>query len=74
MLHRLGVAQGDVSHAKVDLAAVEQTNRTGYPPPHDAAVAGRFYRRIGEFGGFADFGASHVVLKLGAMSSQRHWH
>lgn len=59
---------------KVDLQTIEQTNRTGYPSPHDAAVAGRFYRRIGEFGGFVDFGASHVVLKPGAASSQRHWH
>lgn len=59
---------------KIDLNTIEQTNRTGYPPPHDAAVAGRFYRRIGEFGGLVDFGASHVVLRPGAMSSQRHWH
>ena len=59
---------------KVDLEAVEATNRTGYPPPYDAAVAGRFYRRIGDFGGLVDFGASHVVLKPGAASSQRHWH
>lgn len=59
---------------KVDLDAVEVTNRTGYPPPYDNAVAGRFYRRVGDFAGLADFGASHVVLKPGAASSQRHWH
>lgn len=59
---------------KIDLDAVEATNRTGYPPPYDAAVAGRFYRRIGDAGGLTDFGASHVVLKPGAASSQRHWH
>jgi len=59
---------------KVDLDAVEATNRTGYPPPYDGAVAGRFYRRVGDFAGLADFGASHVVLKPGAASSQRHWH
>lgn len=59
---------------KVDLDAVEATSRTGYPSPYDAAVAGRSYRRIGDFGGFVDFGASHVVLKPGAASSQRHWH
>ena len=59
---------------KLDLDAVEQTNRTGYPPPYDAAVAGRFYRRIGDYAGLMDFGASHVVLKPGAASSQRHWH
>ncbi len=59
---------------KVNLEAIEQTNQTGYPAPHHAAVAGRFYRRIGDFGGIVDFGASHVVLRPGAMSSQRHWH
>lgn len=59
---------------RIDLDDVEQTARTGYPPPFDAAVAGRFYRRIGEFGGLSDFGVSHVVLKPGAASSQRHWH
>ncbi len=56
---------------KVDLQTIEQTNHTGYPAPHHEAVAGRYYRRIG---GFVDFGASHVVLKPGAASSQRHWH
>lgn len=59
---------------KIDLDAVEATNRTGYPPPFDAAVAGRFHRRIGNFAGLADFGVSHVVLRPGAASSQRHWH
>ena len=27
---------------KVDLDAIEQTNRTGYPPPFDEEVAGRW--------------------------------
>ena len=27
---------------KVDLDAIEQTNRTGYPPPFDETVAGRW--------------------------------
>ena len=59
---------------KVDLAAIPQTNRTGYPPPFDEAVAGRLYRRLAPIAGWADFGASHVVLRPGAWSSQRHWH
>lgn len=59
---------------RVDLETIEQTNLTGYPAPHHEAVTGRFYRRIGDFAGFVDFGASHVVLKPGAASSQRHWH
>ena len=59
---------------KLDLDAIEPTNRTGYPEPYAADVAGRFYRRIGDAAGFKDFGASHVVLKPGAASAQRHWH
>lgn len=59
---------------KIDLPAIEQTNRTGYPEPYASDMAGRWYRRIGDLAGFEDFGASHVVLKPGGISSQRHWH
>ena len=59
---------------KVDLEAIEQANRTGYPPPFDKDVAGRWYRRLAPATGLTDFAASHVVLKPGAWSSQRHWH
>jgi len=59
---------------KIDLDAIEQTNRTGYPPPFNQAVAGRFVRRLSPSAGLTDFGVSHVVLKPGAWSSQRHWH
>jgi uncharacterized cupin superfamily protein len=59
---------------KLDVEAIPQTNRTGYPKPFDAAVAGRWYRRLAPAGGLTEFGASHVVLKPGAWSSQRHFH
>jgi len=59
---------------RIDLDAVPQTNATGYPAPHDRAVAGRWYRRLAPAGGLTALGASHVVLKPGAWSSQRHWH
>lgn len=59
---------------KIDLEAIPQTNRTGYPPPFDAPVQGRWYRRLGPPSGLTEIGASHVVLKPGAWSSQRHWH
>ena len=59
---------------KIDLNAVEQVNRTGYPPPYDRKVEGRWYRRLAPATGLTDFGVSHVVLKPGAWSSQRHWH
>ncbi|RVT93667.1 cupin domain-containing protein [Sphingomonas crocodyli] len=59
---------------RIDLDAVPQTNATGYPPPYSNDVQGRFYRRLAPAGGITDFGASHVVLKPGGWSSQRHWH
>ena len=59
---------------KVDLDSIEQVNRTGYPPPFDQPVAGRWYRRLAPASGLTDFGVSHVTLKPGAWSSQRHWH
>ena len=59
---------------KLDLDAIEQTNRTGYPPPHDAPMAKRHYRRLAPAAGLSDFGVSHVVLEPGGISSQRHWH
>jgi uncharacterized cupin superfamily protein len=59
---------------KLDLDAIPQTNSTGYPAPFDREVAGRWYRRLAPAAGLTDFGASQVVLKPGAWSSQRHWH
>jgi len=59
---------------KLDLEAIPQSNATGYPDPFDKDVEGRWWRRLAPAGGITAFGASHVVLKPGAWSSQRHWH
>ena len=59
---------------KLDLDAIPQTNATGYPAPFDADVQGRWYRRLARASGLTRMGASHVTLKPGAFSSQRHWH
>lgn len=59
---------------KIDLDSIEQTNRTGYPRPYSDAMDKRLYRRLAPPAGLEDFGASHVVLKPGGISSQRHWH
>ena len=59
---------------KIDLESIEQRNSTGYPPPFDQAVAGRWVRRLSPATGLTDFGVSHVTLKPGAWASQRHWH
>lgn len=59
---------------RLDLEAIPQRNATGYPAPFNEAVAGRWYRRLAPASGLTEIGASHVVLKPGAWSSQRHWH
>ena len=59
---------------KLDLDTIPQFNATGYPEPFDRQVEGRWWRRLAPASGLTDFGASHVVLKPGAWSSQRHWH
>jgi uncharacterized cupin superfamily protein len=59
---------------KLDLDAIEATNRTGYPPPYAEAMGKRRYRKIGLAAGVEDFGISQVTLDPGGISSQRHWH
>lgn len=59
---------------RLDLDTIARTNATGYPDPFDRAVAGRWYRRLAPPGGLTRMGVSHVTLKPGAWSSQRHWH
>lgn len=59
---------------KIDLSAITATNRTGYPTDYSTLVEGRWVRKLAPMFGLADFGASHVTLKPGAASSQRHWH
>ncbi len=59
---------------KLDVDALPCSNTTGYPAPFDAAVEGRWWRRLAPAGGLTHMGASHVTLKPGAWSSQRHWH
>ena len=59
---------------KIDFEAITPSNATGYPPPYDEVVGGRWVRRLRSAAGLTEMGASHVVLKPGAWSSQRHWH
>jgi uncharacterized cupin superfamily protein len=59
---------------KIEIDAITASNATGYPAPFDIEVQGRFWRRLAPVSGLTQMGASHVELKPGAWSSQRHWH
>lgn len=59
---------------KIEIEAVEQTNRTTYPMPFAADMGRRRFRRLGPAAGLTGIGISHVVLEPGGISSQRHWH
>lgn len=59
---------------KLALDTIPQVNATFYPPQYAVQVRDRWYRRLAPAGGLTEFGVSHVVLKPGAWSSQRHWH
>ena len=59
---------------KLDLEAIEPTNRTTYPEPFASDMGRRWFRRLGAAAALEDLGVSHVVLQPGGISSQRHWH
>ena len=59
---------------KIDLDAIPQRKTSDYPPPFDEPVKGRMWRRLAPVSGLTEIGASHVVLKPGGWSAQRHWH
>jgi uncharacterized cupin superfamily protein len=60
--------------ATVDAMSVEGKSGTGYPPPFDEMVVGRFRRRLGNVFGLTQFGVNLTVLPPGSASAQRHWH
>lgn len=59
---------------KLDLEDIPQSNTTLYPEHYGDVVKDRWYRRLSPVAGLKDFGVSHVVLRPGAWSAQRHWH
>ncbi|GAA4642838.1 hypothetical protein GCM10023115_08040 [Pontixanthobacter gangjinensis] len=59
---------------ELDLVPIPQTCATGYPAPNGAEVEGRWHRRLAPACGMGKLAATHVTLKPGAFSSQRHWH
>jgi uncharacterized cupin superfamily protein len=59
---------------RIDMDSIEQVVSTTYPMPFAADMAKRHSRRLTPLFNLVDFGVSHVVLKPGGMSSQRHWH
>ncbi len=58
----------------IDLSQVPVSQRTGYPEPFKAAVAGRSRQRVGNAAGLTNFGVNLTTLAPGAQSALRHWH
>jgi uncharacterized cupin superfamily protein len=59
---------------KIDIEALPEVNRTGYPAPFDEIVRGRFRKVLGDAGGLTQFGVNLTRLEPGSASAQRHWH
>jgi uncharacterized cupin superfamily protein len=59
---------------KIDISAIPEQRASGYPPPFDELVRGRFRKRLGDAGGLTQFGVNLCRLAPGSASSQRHWH
>jgi uncharacterized cupin superfamily protein len=58
----------------LDPAALPGENRTDYPEPYRALVAGRFRRPLGDVLGLTRFGVNLTRLEPGSATAQRHWH
>ena len=59
---------------KIDIDAAPTKFGTGYPPPYDAALAGRAKRALGDVFNLTQFGVNLTVLAPGSASAHRHWH
>jgi uncharacterized cupin superfamily protein len=59
---------------KIDIAKLPIDDRTGYPPPYNQVVAGRWRKRLGNAAGLDQFGVNLTTLPPGAASALRHWH
>jgi uncharacterized cupin superfamily protein len=58
----------------LDPAALPEENRTDYPEPYRALVAGRFRRPLGDALGLTRIGVNLTRLEPGSATAQRHWH
>ena len=53
---------------------VTESNAASYPPPHNAANANRYNRRLGDHAGLRNFGVNMTRIVPGGQSSYRHSH
>jgi len=59
---------------KIDIAAVPEIKRCGYPAPLDQPCLDRVRKALGDAGGLSQFGVNLLTLMPGVWSAQRHWH
>ena len=58
----------------LDPATLPEIEKTHYPEPYRARVAGRRRRKLGDACGLTQFGVNQTTLAPGAQSALRHWH
>ncbi len=59
---------------KIDIAAVPDIRRCGYPAPLNQPCLDRVRKALGDAGGLTQFGVNLLTLLPGVWSAQRHWH
>ncbi|HUS56175.1 MAG TPA: cupin domain-containing protein [Thermohalobaculum sp.] len=59
---------------KIDIHAIESSNKSSYPEPYATQMAGRSYQHLGDAAGLTQFGVNLVTMQPDAVSSLRHWH
>jgi uncharacterized cupin superfamily protein len=59
---------------KIDVAAVPEIRRCGYPEPLNQPCLDRVRKALGDAGGLTQFGVNLLTLQPGVWSAQRHWH
>ena len=59
---------------RIDIAAIQPRQGSGYPAPFHEKSRQRLKRALGDAGNLSDFGVNLVTLPPGEWSSQRHWH
>lgn len=59
---------------KIDIAAAQKQQGSGYPEPFDRTAPSRHRIKLGDAAGLTKFGVNLTTLPPGEWSCLRHWH